>query len=277
MIQIKTPNICVFESALYRTTSTVIVTKDIILVVDPTWLPHEIQQITNLVATLRGERPLYLLFTHSDYDHIIGYNAFPGATVIASQAFIDNPEKDKNIQQILKFDDEYYIRRPYAIEYPKVDFTVEKDEQELIIGETVLTFYLTPGHNIDGIFTIVEFENQRIWIAGDYLSNVEFPYIYHSSFAYKRALVKAEQIMKQSHIDLLIPGHGDATMDEAEMINRIQDSSAYIRSVREALQDGKEFSTEALFQHYGFPGIMQKYHDENVALLKKEMGTGTGH
>jgi hypothetical protein len=61
-------------------------------------------------------------------------------------------------------------------------------------------------------------------------------------------------------------------MDEAEMINRIQDSYTYLRSVREALQGGKEFSTEALFKRYGFPGIMQKYHDENIILLKKEMG-----
>lgn len=271
MIQIKTPNVCVFESALFRTTSTVILTKDMVLVVDPNWLPNEIQQITNLVATLRGERPIYLLFTHSDYDHIMGYRAFPGATVIASKAFVDNSDRESTLQQILKFDDDYYIQRSYPIEYPQVDIVVNKDEQELIIGETVLTFYLAPGHNIDGIFTIVEFENQRVWIAGDYLSNIEFPFIYHSSYAYKRTLVKAKKIIKKSHIDFLIPGHGDVTMEEAEIITRIQDSYEYIHNLRDAVQNGKEFSTEALFHRYQFPGVMQKYHNENVMLIKKEL------
>lgn len=271
MIQIKTPNVCVFESALFRTTSTVILTKDMVLVVDPNWLPNEIQQITNVIATLRGERPLYLLFTHSDYDHIIGYRAFSGAKVIASKAFVDNPDRESSLKQILKFDDDYYIQRSYPIEYPQVDIIINKDEQELIIGETVLTFYLAPGHNIDGIFTIVEFENQRVWIAGDYLSNIEFPFIYHSSYAYKRTLVKAKKIIKKSHIDFLIPGHGDVTMDEAEIITRIQDSYEYIHNLRDAVQNGKEFSTEALFQRYQFPGVMQKYHNENVKLIQKEL------
>lgn len=272
MIQIKTPNVCVFESALYRTTSTVILTADLVLVVDPNWLPNEIQQITNLVATLRGERPLYLLFTHSDYDHIIGYRAFPGATVIASQAFIDNPERESNLKQILKFDDKYYINRSYPIEYPTVDFIIQQDEQELMIGDTLLTFYLAPGHNSDGIFTIVEFDNQRVWVAGDYLSNVEFPFIYHSSYDYEQTLAKAEKIINESNIDFLIPGHGDATMDEADIINRIQDSYAYIHLLRETLRAGKDFPTDQLWQRYHFRGVQQKYQDANVALVKKELG-----
>lgn len=271
MIQLKTPAVCVFESALYRTTSTVIQTPDLILVVDPTWLPNEVTEIQHFVAALRGDRPIYLLFTHSDYDHIIAYRAFLDAIVIASQALIDNPERGSNIQQILKFDDEYYIRRSYPIEYPKVDIIVHQDEQLLKIGNTTFTFYLAPGHNSDGIFTLVEWNNQCIWIAGDYLSNVEFPYIYYSSYEYEQTLAKAEQIINQYFINLLVSGHGDTTMDQSEMRTRIQDSYIYIHALREALQAGKEFPTEQLFQRYGFPGIMQKYHDENVMLFKREL------
>lgn len=274
MIQIKTPNVCVFESALFRTTSTVVLTPDLVLVVDPNWLPNEIIQISNLVATLRGERPLYLLFTHSDYDHIIGYRAFPGATVIASQALIDNPDRGKNIQQILKFDNEYYIQRSYPIEYPKVDIIVHQDAQELRIEDTILTFYLAPGHNSDGIFAIIEFDNQRVWVAGDYLSNVEFPFIYHSSYDYEETLAKAEKIINESNIDFLIPGHGDATIDESDMVARIQESYTYIHALRNTLQSGKEFSTEALFQRYLFPGSQMKYHEGNINLMKKELNLG---
>ncbi len=271
MIQIKTPAVCVFESALYRTTSTVIQTPDLILVVDPTWLPNEVAEIQHFVAAVRGARPIYLLFTHSDYDHIIAYRAFSGATVIASQALIDNPEQESNIQQILKFDDEYYIRRPYPIEYPEVGIIIQQDEQILKVGSTTFTFYLAPGHNSDGIFTLVEWNNQCIWIVGDYLSNIEFPYIYHSSYEYEQTLAKAEQIVNQHLIYILISGHGDATTDQAEMRMRIQDAYTYIHALREALQAGKEFPTQQLFQRYGFPGIMQNYHDGNITILKREL------
>ncbi len=272
MIQFKTSNVCVFESALFRTTSTVIQTPDLVLIVDPTWLPHEVAEIQQFVETVRGKRPLYLLFTHSDYDHIIGYQAFPDATVIASQALIDNPERASNLQQILKFDDDYYIRRSYMIDYPKVNYIVNKDEQALKIGDTEITFYLAPGHNSDGIFTIVAFNNQHIWIAGDYLSNIEFPFIYHSSYDYEETLAKAEHILQNGKIDLLISGHGDVATEKSEIIARIQDSYLYIHTLREALQSDKEFLTEQLWKRYHFPGIQQKYHTGNVALIKKELG-----
>ena len=84
MIQYKTPAVTVFESALYRTTSAVIQTPDMVLLADPNWLPHEVAAIQQHVAAIRGSRPLYLLFTHSDYDHILGYKAFPDAQAIVS-------------------------------------------------------------------------------------------------------------------------------------------------------------------------------------------------
>ena len=125
-------------------------------------------------------------------------------------------EKEKSLKGIFDFDDEYYISRDYKIEYPKGDILIKEDGQVLKIGKTKLTFYLSPGHNPDGIFTIVEPLN--IWIAGDYLSNEEFPYIYFSSFAYEETLRKVETILEKHNIEMLIPGHGDITFSEAEIL-----------------------------------------------------------
>ena len=86
MIQFQNEHITVFQSALYQTTCTVVETKDFVLVVDPNWLPHEMEEeIEQHVTQIRGQRELYLLFTHGDFDHVIGYHAFPGAKVIRSQ------------------------------------------------------------------------------------------------------------------------------------------------------------------------------------------------
>lgn len=269
-IQYKTPQVCVFESALFRTTSTVFTSDDLILVVDPTWLPHEIEAIRNHVYKIKKDQPVYLLFTHSDYDHIIGYQAFPGATVIASAAFVTNTEIEAILRQIRHFDDEYYITRAYPIVYPRVDIVVDKDEFELQIGNTRLIFWQSPGHNPDGLFTLIE--PYGIWIAGDYLSNIEFPFIYHSSVEYETTLKKAEKILTTFRPQLLIPGHGDITTEMGEMHLRLTDSLVYIQKLRASIQGLKAFNTASLWKRYQFPGVMGRYHEDNIKLIAKELG-----
>lgn len=260
----------VFESALYRTTSTVIQTPDLVVVVDPNWLPQEVASIKNYVNEIYREKPVYLLFTHSDYDHIIGYGAFPDAKVIASRAFVENVDKDTIVKQIKDWDAQYYISRDYDIIYPQVDITIEKEEQTLEIGGTKLFFFLAPGHTGDGLFTIVEYNDYKYWIAGDYLSNIEFPFIYHSSNDYLDTITKAEHIMMQIAPKVLIPGHGDTTADHKEMAKRINDSKNYIIILQQTIQPGETFDENALWQQYHFRKGMESYHQDNITLIKKE-------
>lgn len=269
MIQYKTPNLCVYESALYRTTSTVITTDDLTLVVDPNWLPHEIDAILADLSEVDPLRPLYLLFTHSDYDHIIGYQAFPEAKVIASQAFTQRNDAANILQQIRTFDDEYYISRRYPIVYPIADHVISGDEETLQVGDTRLVFWQAPGHTSDGLFAIVE--PLGVFIAGDYLSNIEFPYIYFDSRAYERTLEKAEDMLYRYKPVLLVPGHGDATADIGEMELRISQSKEYIETLRESIKKGIPYPTDQLWQKYQFPGSMGRYHEENKTLITKEL------
>ena len=260
----------IFTSVLFQTTSTLLVTDNTILLVDPNWLPHEIKIIREVTNHYLEGRQLYLLFTHSDYDHIIGANAFPEATVIASEAFAQNPKKEKVIEEILFFDESNYIIRDYAITYPKVDLIVNKDGQELELGDMNLIFYLAPGHNADGIFTIVE--EAKTWIAGDYLSDIEFPFIYHSSADYLDTLQKVDVILKSHNIDHLIPGHGNPTSSIKEIQKRKLENHRYILELRSAARTTNEFDLEALWNRYDFRRGMEGFHHKNVDLIAKEVG-----
>ncbi len=270
MIKYQDERITVFESALYRTTSTVVRTDDLTLVVDPNWLPREVEDIQNFVQKIRGSAPLYLLFTHSDYDHIIGYKAFPDARVIVSEAFENNPEKSKSLEDVRRFDDEFYIRRNYEIEYPKGDIIVKNDAQVLQIGNTKMTFFLAPGHTPDGFFTIIEPLN--VWIAGDYLSNEEFPFIGDSSLEYEKTLSKVDLIQERFDIKMLIPGHGDIAFDKNEIRKRKNENLDYILKLKVAVERGEDFDLEELWKKYHFPLSMAKIQEENLQLIKKEMG-----
>ena len=99
------PNITIFQSALFQTNSTVVKTEDSILVVDPAWLPEEVVLIKKEVDEIRGDRPVFLIFTHSDFDHIIGYKAFQADKVFMSKAMAENPRKEDVVEQALDFDE----------------------------------------------------------------------------------------------------------------------------------------------------------------------------
>ncbi|MEO4053263.1 MBL fold metallo-hydrolase [Solibacillus sp. CAU 1738] len=269
MIQYQTERVTVFESQLFKTTSTVVETADCILVVDPTWLPAEIKEIQNFVEQRRHNRPLYLLFTHSDYDHILGYGAFPDAKVIASRAFTEHPDPESVLSQIRTFDDFYYVDRSYDLVYPNVDIIAE-DTQSLQIGETKLSFYTAPGHTKDGIFTIVE--PVGIFIAGDYLSDIEFPYIYDSSTTYLQTLHKAKEILKKHKISLLVAGHGHVTTEQVAMTARISEAERYILNLRQAIIEQQSTEANSFIGHYRYLQSMKDYHEANVTCLKNELG-----
>lgn len=272
MIQLRDQQITIFESHLYRTTTTVLLTDELILLVDPNWLPGEVNEIRNFVSKHKGRRKLYLLFTHSDYDHIIAYGAFPGATTIASQAFVAQPLAQKQIRQILDFDAQFYLNRDYPIVYPQISHAFHSDGQRLELeGGLQLYGYAAPGHTDDGLFTVVE--PYGIFIAGDYLSNIEFPFIYHSLEAYEQTMAKAGAILEKHEITLLIPGHGDCTSDRAEMRQRIEESNVYLQQLRRQVQSGEPFPTKSLWERYRFRKGMESYHRNNLKLARKALIT----
>lgn len=270
MILWKDETVTLFRSSLYETISSVIVTNDCVIVVDPCWLPHEIDEIKRFVAGVKQTRPIYLLFTHSDFDHIIGYGAFPEAKVIASQAFDRKPdqERERIVEEIKSFDDDYYVTRDYPISFPKVDFPINGDEQRMQIGQTTFTFFQAAGHNDDGLFTIIE--PFGILIAGDYFSDIEFPYIYFNSKEYEKTMIKLDEILSKFNIQLLVTGHGNPTRDIAEMRNRQQSSLEYIEKMRKFVMENNESGSMQLIGGCKFPRNMRKFHKQNYSLFEKE-------
>lgn len=265
-------NVSVYRSDLQETASTVIQSRESVIVVDPAWLPAEIEKIRNDVENILNGRKLYLLFTHSDFDHIIGYKAFPGAKVIASSGFAGSTEAKKQIilAKLKAFDDENYLSRPYEPSFPHVDLVVGEDGDSMALNDLQLTFYNAPGHNDDGLFTIIE--PLGIMLSGDYYCNVEFPYIYYSGVLYEQTLAKLDHIMDRFDLKMLIPGHGDLTTDQQEMKNRKITAQNYITSLRELIKTNHLEEMDQLIKGYQFPTLMKKMNRDNMVLLKKEMG-----
>ncbi|MDQ0219292.1 MBL fold metallo-hydrolase [Peribacillus cavernae] len=269
MIQFIQKHLTVFQSALFKTTCTVVENDDFLLIVDPNWLPQEIEAIQHHVETVRGKRELYLLFTHGDFDHIIGYRAFPDAKIIGSKGLQHHPKKENTLGQIRKFDNDYYIDRPYPIEFPVCDIVIEDDGQLFTSGNMTLTFYLAPGHSHDGIFTVIE--PQGILIAGDYLSDFELPFIYDSAKSYLKTLQTAKEILLRHHIKVLVPGHGKATDQLHEMRTRFESSQKYLDKLISAVMREDAQELDLLAKEMPYPSsFTAECHAENIAIIKKE-------
>lgn len=271
-ILFRDPNVTIFQSALFQTNSTVVRTDDLVLVVDPAWLPDEVAAIREYVDSIRGERTVFLVFTHSDYDHIIGYKAFRADKVFMSEPMAENPNRAAIVDQMLDFDQQYYLQRPYPLDYPVPDFKVYRDAVQYRHHGTKMAFYLTPGHTADSLMVVVW--QLGLCIAGDYLSNIEFPIISHSSVEYVKTLEKLPRIHDRNWFTRLIPGHGDPALTITDWLKRRTDSLAYIYALRESIAMGTPFDTEGLLAKYPFPRQQRKDHEANEALMRQEFEQG---
>jgi len=190
-------------------------------------------------------------------------------TLFASEDFITNKNQQSILDQINTLDDDNYVNRNYKVVYPNIDLPISQDGQSIQLGSDQYFFYQARGHNSDGLIT---FDKTRgILIVGDYLSNIEFPYIYDSFQMYKDTLIKLEKIIIEESDLLLVPGHGDITTDKQEMIHRIKTSRNYIEALELSVKENSSFDLEGLLRAYDFPQVMTKFHNKNLALLKKEL------
>jgi hydroxyacylglutathione hydrolase len=266
------PHITIFQSALFQTNSTVVRTDDVVLVIDPAWLPEEVYNIQRYVQEIRGNRSLFLIFTHSDYDHIIGYRAFQPDKVFMSEAMGQNPAKEAILGQLLDFDAGFYIERNYPLEYPSGDFLVFRDGVQFRNGQTKMTFYLTPGHTADSMMVVIW--SLGLCLAGDYLSDIEFPIIDHSSVEYARTLEKLPRIHDRNWFTRLVPGHGHPSLAINDWLRRRTESLAYIYGLRESIATGKPFDEDFLWKRYRFQRRQQEFHAQNIELLTREYHEG---
>lgn len=270
MITYQSESLMIFQSELYQTNSSVLVTQDLVLLTDPGFLPSELQAIRTFLDEVKGERPVYVFFTHSDWDHIVGYGAFKDCTTIAGDIFAEQTDQAKAVEINASLDDEFYIIRSYDIEYPRVDMILRKEGEALTVGQTVLTFYSAAGHNPDGWMCMVG--QGEMLITGDYLSDIEFPFVFHTYAAYRNTLSKLRGLSNTCPNLLLVPSHGSVTDRQEEIRHRLDVSEAYLQLTEELLEQPDEARLEDFMkdQNYKFKRTLARRHETNLNLLIQE-------
>ena len=256
-------HIQVFQSALWQLNSTHIHFQDTSIVFDPAYLPFEI----NAIAT-QANNPVwshrYLIYTHGDFDHIVGNHWFEGFEQLGSLAMAKRNNTDHILSQINTFDQENYITRPYPVSYPELNYMPDvKDSLSIKLGSVELILFKASGHTSDGLFYIIP--ELKLWIAGDYLSDIEFPFIEDGLKEYYDTLERADKIINEFDIDFLIPGHGTIAFTKSEMISRLDKSINYLNG----LAGGANPDWRASWGHSPFETFLDKMHRNNLAQVGK--------
>ncbi len=203
------------------------------LVIDPGVLPREIETMRWYVEQ-SGKPAKHLVYTHHHWDHLLGGQAFPAARRLAQRCFLDALEANRPLDEIRRFDDEYYIDRQPPFEF--------RPPHELIddgwmgdLGDVEFKLIHLPGHATDmlGVHVLVE----KTLFASDMLSDVELPMIDGDGGEYLVSLHKVDVLVTSGQVETLVPGHGHVTRGADAIRARIAEHNVYIDRLRSVIGD----------------------------------------
>lgn len=221
-------------SSIWQTNSTLLSRRGACVVIDPAYFPCEIDAIAARVSALgRAEA---VVFTHGDWDHVMGHGAFPGVPVwmsVALKATIDSGDgatAARALDRARDFDSRWYVERPLrsAYSWPSDRRGLGDGEVVELAGIAMRAIHL-PGHTREGLGLIVE--ESGLLIVGDYLSPCEIPFV-DDVEAYRMTLTRLISLFG-ADVHEVVPGHGKRLM-AAEAVAIARADLAYLDQLAEA-------------------------------------------
>jgi hydroxyacylglutathione hydrolase len=226
--------VLVLRSALWATNSVLVPAGDACLVCDPSIFPDEIEAVR---SSTRPYDEVYVLVTHSDFDHVCGIPAFAAATVLADATTARAIAAGAARRGLDAAGREWNASWEGAL---RVDQVV--GDELVRCGTCGVRAIPVPGHGDDGAaFVILE---QELLLPGDYLSAVCPPIVLGSV---RSALASCERLLRslaEHSISTVVPGHGPALdRRRAQRIGR--EDADYLRLLQVAAADAVRAGIDA--------------------------------
>jgi glyoxylase-like metal-dependent hydrolase (beta-lactamase superfamily II) len=224
------PDALVVTSAFWQTNAIALRSGDEAMLIDSPYLPDELDALPGVLAGA-GFEPDGLLATHADFDHQLGRIAYPGMTLGLAESSVQRMhEKPGEAQRGLRqYDDEFYVVRATPLALGQVQTLPVPGSVE--IGDRELELHPADGHTVDGMAI---FDRERgLLIVGDYLSDVEIPWIHATVADYRATLARFGPLVEAA--ETVVPGHG-APHDRDTALRLLEEDVAYL----DALEAGDE-------------------------------------
>ena len=220
-----------FESALWQTTSLLLVAADEAIVVDPCISSDEVLRIGERAREL-GARVTHVLATHADWDHVCGIAAFPDAVAAMGDETARIVRSREPAKQVSQRAADYGLT---IAGEPRVDRALAPSIAHELGPFAVETLALR-GHTPDG--TAYRIRALDVLVVGDYLSAVEFPFASDTA-AYRFTLAGLADLLRRDPPARVFPGHGPP-LTASEALAIAEEDLAYLHALREAVAAGRE-------------------------------------
>ena len=231
------PDALVVTSAFWQTNATALRSGEEAMLIDSPYLPDELDALPGVLAGA-GFEPDGLLATHADFDHLLGRIAYPGMTLGLGESSVEriHAQPGQAQRELRQYDDEFYVVRPRPLALGHVQGLPVPGSVE--IGERELELHPAEGHTVDGM--AIFDRSQGILIVGDYLSNVEIPWIHGTVEDYRATLARLAALVEAA--TTVVPGHGspndrDTTLrildEDVDYLNGLEAGEARIPKARD--------------------------------------------
>jgi hydroxyacylglutathione hydrolase len=260
-----------FESALWQTSSLLLVAEGEAVVIDPCISADEVARIAGRAAAL-GARVTHVLVTHADWDHVCGIEAFPGAVATMGAGTAEIVASGEPLKVIGKRAATYGL----TIEgEPRVDSELAVGVAHQI-GPFIVETVALRGHTADG--TAYRIRELDLLVVGDHLSAVEFPFASTMS-EYRTTLASLIELLRNDPPAHVVPGHGPA-LTAAEALTIAEADLAYLRALRDAVAASRDDRARARSAAIAVPlprpapDELAQMHAGNVEAQLEELTAG---
>jgi glyoxylase-like metal-dependent hydrolase (beta-lactamase superfamily II) len=241
----------VVTSGFWQTNAVALRAGDEAVLIDSPYLPDELDALPSLLAGA-GFEPDGLLATHADFDHLLGRLAFPGMTLGLGESSVERIRREPGAAQrdLRDYDAEFYVVRPAPLALGQVQGLPVPGHVEL--GDRELELHPAEGHTVDGMALFDRATG--VLVVGDYLSDVEIPWISESgSLAdYRATLARLAPLAEEAAT--VVPGHG-APHDRETALRLLDEDVDYLDALErgeQSLPAGRETKSQ------------RKIHEENL-------------
>jgi glyoxylase-like metal-dependent hydrolase (beta-lactamase superfamily II) len=217
-----------YESALWETTALALHADGQALLIDPCISEAEVATIAADMDA-RGLRVRGLLITHADWDHVCGISAFPDVPAIMSRSAAERIASGQAAAEVVRLGADEGLSWTGA---PRADLVFDPGEALQVGPFTVETVALA-GHTACGAGYRVR--ELGILAVGDYLSAIEFPFVYASTAAYRATLAALSEELRRDPVALVAPGHG-RSLSAREALAIASEDLGYLYGLKAAVR-----------------------------------------
>jgi glyoxylase-like metal-dependent hydrolase (beta-lactamase superfamily II) len=231
------PDALVVTSGFWQTNAIALRVGQEAMLIDSPYLPDELDALPSLLAGA-GFEPDGLVATHADFDHLLGRLAFPGMTLGLCESSVERLHRAPGEAQraLRQYDDEFYVSRPAPLALGQVQALPVPGHLEL--GDRELELHPAEGHTADGM--VLFDREQGLLIVGDYLSDVEIPWIHGTLADYRATLGRLAPLVEEA--TTVVPGHG-APHDRETTLRLLDEDVDYLDALErgeQKLPDGRD-------------------------------------